>query len=167
MAVPALTCMDPFAESELFDEDIPAASPLSIGGQHDPVRPSDGWRALVPALARAACAIGLLVALLVVRLAAHATRTRPQPPAPNTRAEHGRHRPTSLSRHQSQRFTNPDRKYGVRVMPRKPVPRVQQTVASTPSHVTQRPSRVASVGSQRPTSEHADGYMGQFIYLGR
>jgi hypothetical protein len=96
-SVPALTSMDPFTESELFDEDVPAASPLSIEEPIEALRPSTagGWSALAAMLARRwpACVAGLLVALLAVGLLSGVSSTRPQASALDRAHRHdSRHR---------------------------------------------------------------------------
>ena len=86
--------MDPFTESELFDEDMPAASPLSVEEPTEALRPSatGGRPALAAALARRwpACVAGLLVAMLAVGLLSGLGSTHPQPSAPDRAHRHDR-----------------------------------------------------------------------------
>ena len=163
--------MDPFTESELFDEDMPAASPLSAEEPTEVLRPSatGGWSALAAALARRwpACVAGLLVAMLAVSLLSGLGRTHPQPSAPD-RA----HRP---DRHRSRRPVNHRHSAGKlgRVSAAPAAPKVSAGSSAEsdmpPSPVVPRPTRVGPVGTDRPTSLGHVGKMEQtqFDYLGR
>jgi hypothetical protein len=163
--------MDPFAESELFDEDTPAAPRLSIEEPTEALRPSatGGWSALAAALARRwpACVAGLLVAMLAVGLLSEVSSTHPRPPAPDRAHRRDRHRP----RHR-RRVNPPEGKLG-RVSVALPVPKVSAGSSTTsdmpPIPVAPRPTRVGPVGTERPTSPVQVGKMEQtqFDYLGR
>lgn len=165
--------MDPFNESELFDEDMPAASPLSI--EEEPTEtlgPSatGGWSALPAALARRwpACVAALLVALLALVLLTGVRRTHSRFSAPDRAHAHDDHRPGSRSRRQSRRFTNSDRTPNALATVSSAHPtRDQQTVVITPSQPPSRPSRRPAVGRNRPGAHVGDGNTGQFDYLGR
>ena len=163
--------MDPFTESELFDEDMPAASPLSAEEPTEVLRPSatGGRSSLVAALARRwlACIAGLLVAMLAVGLFSGLGRTHPPSSAPD-RA----HRP---DRRRSRRRVNHRHSAGklgrVSAAPAAPKVSAGSSAASDipPSPVVPRPIRVGPVGTDRPTSPGHVGKMEQtqFDYLGR
>jgi len=158
--------MDPFTESELFDEDMPAASPLSVEEPTEALRPSATGRWAVPATAPVrrwlACVAGLLVALLAGLLSG-AGATHRQPSAPDRTHGHDRHRP--------RRRVNHRRSAGKRgrVLVASPSPKVSSESGMPPSHVVPRPTRVGRVGTDRPTSPVQVGKMDQtqFDYLGR
>jgi hypothetical protein len=165
--------MDHFSESELFDEDTPAASPLSVGQPTEALRPSPtgGWPALAAALARRwpACVAGLLVALLAVGLLSGVGRTHPQPSAP----DRAHHRDLHHPRHgQPVNHQHSAGKLG-RVSVAPPAPKIGAGSGTAsdmpPGPVVPRPIRVGHVGTDRPTSSVQVGKMGQtqFDYLGR
>jgi hypothetical protein len=163
--------MDPFTESELFDEDMPAASPLSIDEPTEALKPSTTGKSAAPAatLARRwrACVAGLLVAVLALGLLSGVSSTHPQAQPPVKVYRHDRHR--------SRRRVNHRRSAGklgrVSVAP----PASEVTTGSNtasgmpPSPVVPRPIHVGPVGTDRPTSPGHVGKMEQtqFDYLGR
>lgn len=161
--------MDHFSESELFDEDMPAASPLSVEQPTEALRPSatGGWSAIAAALARRwpACVAGLLVAMLAVGLLSRVSSTHHQI---SGALHHDRHRPR---RRRASHQRSAGRLGRVWVPP--PASRVSagRGTASDipPSPVAPRPTRVGRVGTDRPTSPVQVGKMGQtqFDYLGR
>lgn len=165
--------MDPFAESEFFDEDMPVATPPSVEEPTEALRPSatGGWSAIATALARwwPACVAGLMVALLAVGLLSGVSSTHPQPPASNRAHHHDR-----LYRRHGQRVNRQHSagKLG-RVSVAPPAPKVGAGSGTAsdmpPSPVAPRPTRVGRVGTDRPTSSVQVGKMGQtqFDYLGR
>jgi hypothetical protein len=159
--------MDPFTESELFDEDMPAASPLSIEEPPETLRPSATGRWAMPATALArrslACVAGLLVALLAVGLLFGAGATHRKPSAPDRTHGHDRHRPRRRVNHR-----HAAGKPG-RVSVASPSPKVIPESGMPPSPVASRPIRVGPVGTDRPTSPVQVGKMEQtqFDYLGR
>jgi hypothetical protein len=163
--------MDPFTESELFDEDMPAASPLSVEEPTEALRPSatDGRAALAVVLARRwlACVAGLLLAVLAVGLLSGVSSTHPQPSATD--------RAHRLDRHRSRRPVNHRHSAGkfgrVSAAPAAPKVSARSSAASDmpPSPVVPRPTGVGPVGTDRPTSPGHVGKMEQtqFDYLGR
>ena len=159
--------MDPFTESELFDEDMPAASPLSIEESTEALRPSStgGWSALPAALARRwpACVAALLVAMLAVALLSGVSSTHPQPSAPDRVHHRDRHRP--------RRGVNYHHSVGksARVSVARQASKASAESDMPPSPIVARPTRVGPVGTDRPTSPVQVGKMGQtqFDYLGR
>jgi hypothetical protein len=163
--------MDPFTDSELFDEDMPAASPLSVEEPTEALRPSatDGRSALAVVLARRwpPYVAGLLLAALAVGLLSGLSSTHPQPLAP-----YRAHRP---DRHRSRRPVNNRHSAGklgrVSAAPAAPKVSAGSRAASDmpPSPVVPRPTRVGPVGTDRPTSPGHVGKMEQtqFDYLGR
>jgi hypothetical protein len=163
--------MDPFTESELFDEDMPAASPLSVEEPTEALRPSatDGRSALAVVLARRwpACVAGLLVAVLAVGLLSGTSVTHPQPPVPDRTHGHDRYRPRRGVNHRHSAG-----KLGcVSVAPPAPEVGAGSSAASDmpPNLVVPRPTRVEPVGTERPASPVHVGEMEQtqFDYLGR
>lgn len=165
--------MDPFTESELFDEDMPATSPLGVEEPTEVLRPSatGGWRAIAATLARRwpAYVAGLLVVMLAVGLLSGAGATDPQPAAPDRTHGHDRRRPRHRRRVNHQGSAG---KPG-RVSATPPAPKVgagSSTASDRPPNpVVPRPNRVGPVGTDRPTSPGHVGKMEQtqFDYLGR
>ena len=163
--------MDSFTESELFDEGMPAASPLSAEEPTKVLRTSatSGRSALVAALARRwpACVAGLLVAMLTVGLLSGLGRTHPQPSAPDRAHRLDRR----LSRRRVHHRHSAGKLGGVSAAPAAPKVSAGSGAASDkpPSPVVPRPTRVGTVGTDRPTSPGHVGKMEQtqFDYLGR
>jgi hypothetical protein len=159
--------MDPFTESEFFDEDIPAASPLSVEEPTEALRPSATGRWPVPATALVrrwlACVAGLLAALLAAGLLSGAGATHRQPSASDRTHGHDRHRPRRRVNHR-----HAAGKLG-RVLVASPSPKVIPESGMPPSSVVPRPTGVGRVGTDRPISPAQVGKMEQtqFDYLGR
>lgn len=160
--------MDPFTESELFDEDMRAASPLSIEEEPtETLRPSTtgGWSALVAALARRwpAYVAGLLVAMLAFGLLSGVGATHRQPSAPDRTHGHDRHRPRRRVNHRHAAGKRD------RVRVASPSPKASPESDIPPNPSAPRPIRVWPVGTDRPTSPVQVGKMEQtqFDYLGR
>lgn len=162
--------MDRFIESDLFDEDLPAASPLSIEESAEALRLSatSGSSALPSALARRllACVAALLVAMLAIALLSGIGSKHSQPSV-SDRAPHDRHRPRRRvnHRHAAGKLD--------RVWVASPAPKVGTGSGAAsdmpPSPVLPRPTRVGPVGPDRPISPVQVGKMEQtqFDYLGR
>lgn len=158
--------MDPFTESELFDEDLPAASPLSIEESAEALRPSatSGSSALPSILARRllACVAALLVAMLAAAMLSGAGSKHSPPSAPDI-AHHDRHRQQSGINHHHPAGNL----VGAPVA--HPSPKASPESDIPPNPAAPRPTRVGPVGTERPTSPAHVGKMEQtqFGYLGR
>lgn len=160
----ALTSMDPFSESEWFDDDAPAdslssASPLSVGESASPPAPL----ALAPAVTIAdwlaarwlVCLAGVLIVLLLTVLVIELSYPHPRPQTHATRAH--RHYTEPKRRHRRRHTT-----YVVR-----PSSGAPPTVVKRPSQPVGRPSGARPVGSERPVAPGQVGNTEQFAYLGR
>lgn len=160
----ALTIMDPFSESEWFDDDppadsLPGASPSSPEDHANPPAP------LVPAPAVTiaewlavrwlVCLAGVLIVLLLAVLVIELSYPHPRPQTHATRAQH--HYTGSKRRHRRRHIT-----YVVR-----PSSGAPPTVVKRPSQPVGRPSGARPVGSERPVAAGQVGNTEQFAYLGR
>lgn len=163
-AVLALTIMDPFSESEWFDDDpsadsLPGASPSSPGEQASPPAPSAPAPAVTIAEWLAArwlvCLAGVLIVLLLAVVVVELSYPHPRPQAHATRAHHHYAGPRRL--HRRRHIT-----YVVR-----PSSGAPPTVVKRPSQPVGRPSGVRPVGSERPVAAGQVGNTEQFAYLGR
>lgn len=169
--------MDPFSESEWFDDDppadsLPSASPSSAEEHANPLAPSAPAPAVSMAGRLAArwpvCLAGVLIAMLAAGLLSGVNSTQPQAPAPDRAHRHDRHRPR-------RRRVNHQRSAGklARVSVATPAPKLDAGSSTTsdkpPNPVAPRPTRVGPVGTERPTSPVHVGKMEQtqFDYLGR
>ncbi len=164
-ALHALTVMEAFTDSELFDDDAPCAPPPLADEGTDPltVSPDSATSRLrtegVPR--RAVYVVAVLGVLVVAALALRAGRPSPERPL------HG----TARSRHVRPHAPRP-RKGTVMHRPatagRAPIPvSAAKAVVGLPSSSPERPSRNEGVGSSRPSSTPPVGNTEQFGYLGR
>jgi hypothetical protein len=163
----ALTGMDPFCESDLFDDDVPFV--LSPGVEHDTeslTLPTDGGsRRRNGRHATRLTAFGLvaLVALLVGGFVLRATEgPSAHHSGPIAKGHHHRVRPlrARAQRRAVLHRQATDAQAPVLVGP-------PQTVVKPPSRGTERPTRDEGVGTGRPNSGPPVGNMEQFRYLGK
>ena len=161
-AVLALTIMDPFSESEWFDDDppadsLPGASPSSAGEQANPPAPSAPATAVTIAEWLAArwpvCLAGVLIVLLLAVVVVEQSYPRSQTHVP--RAHH--HYAEPRRRHRRRHAT-----FAARVRSEAP-----RTVVKRPSQPVGRPSGARPVGSERPVAPGQVGNTERFAYLGR
>lgn len=163
-AVPALTSMDPFSESEWFDDDppadsLPSASPSSIREQANPQAPSAPVTAVTITEWLAArwpvCLAGVLIVLLLAVVVVEQSYPHPRSQTHVPRTHH--HYAEPRRRHRRTHAT-----FAARVRPGAP-----PTVVKRPSQPVERPSGARPVGSERPVAPGQVGNTEQFAYLGR
>ena len=164
--MPALTGMDAFTDSELFDESATHVSPPETNEAVDPLTVSSDDASPRPyredALRRVMYAAAALAVLLVVVLAFHAGRSSREPHTPSG----------AVNRHRT-RSRAPRRRRLVVVRHRATADRASAPVAAAravvrvPGSGPERPTRTESVGIGRPTSASPVGNTEQFAYLGR
>lgn len=164
-AVLALTSMDPFCESDLFDDDVPLAPPPGEEAPTDPLRvPADGVSLHLHGR-RAMRFSAYVVAVLVVILAGEfVLRLTGQP------SGHYAHHPSERHHHhlRSKRARRQTLiRHRVTVAPSPAAVDSSQTVVGPPSSAAERPTRDRSVGIVRPNSAPPVGNTEQFAYLGR
>lgn len=163
--VSALTVMDVFNDSELFDEGAPGV-PLSRADEAtDPfiVSPNSKTpRLRIDSVRRALYVVAALAVLVVAALALHVGRSSPErnPRWGMVRSHHVRSHALRLR----QRIETRHRAMASRA----PVPLVAaKVVVRVPNSSPERPSRNEGVGIGRPTSVPTVGNTEQFGYLGR
>lgn len=157
--------MDPFCESDLFDDDVPLAPPPGVEATTDPLTvPVDGVSLHLRGR-RAMRFSAYVVAVLVVILAGEfVLRLTGQP------SGHYAHHP-SAQRHHHPRSKRARRRTLIRhrgaVASSPAAVDSPQTVVRPPSSGAERPTRDGSVGIVRPHSALPVGKTEQFAYLGR
>ena len=164
--LPALTDVDIFSDSDLFDESPPYLPPSDAAGAADPLTvSSDGASTRlrgegVPR--RAVYVIAALVLLVVAVLALHAGQQSPErhPVHGAVRGHHPRARSPRHRRRPAMSRRGPTEKAPAPVVATK-------VVVEVPNSGPERPTRTESVGTGRPTSTGQVGNTEQFGYLGR
>lgn len=160
----ALTVMDVFTDSELFDDDIPHAPLPATDETTDPLTVPSDTASPRPcgedAPRRAVYVLAALVLLAAAVLALHVGR-----PSPDRYPSHGvvrRHR--ARAPHPRRQPTMSHRATADKA-PASVV--AAKVVVTVPSSSPERPTRTESVGSTRPIGTGSVGSTEQFGYLGR
>lgn len=159
--------MDPFCESDLFDDDVPfAPSPEVERDTESLTLPTDGGsRRLDGRHATLLTAFGLavLVALLVGGFVLRATGgTSAHHAGLIVKEHHHRARPPRAHARRRAVLHRQATEAQAPVIVGSP-----QTVVKPPSHEAERPTRDKGVGTGRPNSVPPVGNMEQFGYLGK
>lgn len=162
----ALTDVDVFSDSDLFDESAPYLPPSDTAGAADPLTVSCDDASPRPpgegVSRRAVYVTAALVLLVVAVLALHAGQ-----PSPERHPVHGagrRHHPRARAPQQRRRPT-----MSRRVPTEKaPAPVVAtKVVVVVPNNGPERPTKTEGVGIGRPNTPSHVGSTEQFGYLGR
>jgi hypothetical protein len=161
----ALTVMDVFTDSELFDDDTSCTPLPATDEATDPLTVSSGTASPRPrgedSPRRAAYVLAALAMLVVAVIAFHTGGSSPglHPSHVVVRRRHAR----SRERHPRERVTQH------RAAARKAQAPIVATkvVVAVPSSRPERPTGTESVGNGRPTRPPSVGNTEQFGYLGR
>lgn len=160
--------MDPFSDSELFDDPPHAVSPPSDDSHSERLTfsASDSPSALVVWLVGhwQACLAVLAAAIVAFGLLAAANGTAPHTEASHTRPSHHQHRRKRRQvRHRASRVGH----VAAGTRPAGAGPWSRGAVVKPPTQTTSRPAETESVGLDRPNRPNSVGNTEQFGYLGR